>query len=484
MARTHRSGSQGDEDAAKPGGQPDNGGDAGTDGGPAWPPVPNEGNLPQPEPGTTGAYLVLMREDAVDTATETLTRMAGLSVVSAEGLNDEERAAPPSGAAYVFDDLGVAVVDAPLEQLEDMQALSVAESGILAVEPERVIYPLDSGWSNNPERFGSSDAGALSLDYARGIRDAANLLVDSLAGSGEVTAPVQPSAAWGVMQTTWDETRVTWGLQATRADVSRFSGRGIKLAVLDTGLDLAHPDFAGRTVETESFISGETVQDRHGHGTHCVGTACGIRQPGVLPRYGVAPDADIFVGKVLSDRGSGTDGSILAGIRWAVRNGCHVISMSLGAEVLPGQQHSLVFETLAQRALQRGTLIIAAAGNDSYRPDMIKPVSHPANCPSIMAVGALDQHLRVAGFSNGTARSAVDIAAPGVAVRSSWPQPTLYRAINGTSMATPHVAGVAALIAEADPGARATTLARRLLASVRQVGGSPGAVGRGLVQAP
>src|SRR4029453_4664466 len=127
-------------------------------------------------------------------------------------------------------------------------------------------------------------------------------------------------------------------------------------------------------------------------------------------------------------------------------------SMSLGAPVRVGQTFSQVFEQAAVRALAAGTLIIAAAGNESPPPQDIQPVGHPANCPSIMAVAAIDKNFQIAWFSCGGLNpqgGQVDIAGPGVDVRSSWPRPTLYRTINGTSMATPHVAGIAALHYEA-----------------------------------
>ena len=110
-------------------------------------------------------------------------------------------------------------------------------------------------------------------------------------------------------------------------DRSAFTGRDVKVAVLDTGFDLNHPDFAGRPIVSSSFITGEPVQDGNGHGTHCIGAAMGPKTPvGTHRRYGVAGEASIFAGKVLSNAGSGADGGILAGIDWAIRNGCRAIS--------------------------------------------------------------------------------------------------------------------------------------------------------------
>ena len=126
-----------------------------------------------------------------------------------------------------------------------------------------------------------------------------------------------------------------------------------------------HPDFAGRTVTTQSFITGEAAEDGHGHGTHCIGTAAGPAQPGEGRRYGIATGAEIFAGKVLSNAGSGADAGILAGIEWAITNGCRVISMSLGSDV---REPSATYEAVGRRALDAGTLIVAAAGNNAQPP--------------------------------------------------------------------------------------------------------------------
>jgi subtilisin family serine protease len=259
------------------------------------------------------------------------------------------------------------------------------------------------------------------------------------------------------------------------------------VAVLDTGFDLEHPDFAGRVVHARSFVSGEAVQDAHGHGTHCIGIACGPLEPGAPPRYGIAHGADIYAGKVLNSQGSGGDREILTALGWAVEQRCQIASMSLGSPTEPGEPFSQVFEAAARRALSAGTAIVAAAGNESRRSaGHLAPVGHPANCPSVMAVGAIDELGRIADFSctSDPRGGRVDIAAPGVDVHSSWPMPARYRTISGTSMATPAVAGVAALIAEADPAARAAELVRRLVQTAAPLAIPSADVGAGLVQAP
>jgi subtilisin family serine protease len=433
-------------------------------------------------PGTTGRFLVLLREDG-GAGAQTLNKVAGLKVATTADFSTAGATAEGLGAAggIVFEGLGVAVVDAEPDQVNALSA--AGESGILAVERERIVHAIGETLLPGVARLAPPaplSGGGVQLEYVRGYRDALVNLYEGLTNGADADAAAEAAAAFR-------EEDATWGLQAVGVPACRFTGRGIRVAVLDTGFDAGHPDFVGRAVSMRSFIEGEEAQDGHGHGTHCIGTALGGDRPATLPRYGVACHAEIFSGKVLSNAGSGSDAGILAGIQWAVANGCAVVSMSLGAPVGPGATHSRVFETAARRALRAGTLIIAAAGNESERPGFIAPVGHPANCPSIMAVAALDSRFQVAPFSCGGLNpqgGQVDIAGPGVAVRSSWPRPLLHRTINGTSMATPHVSGVAALYAEADPDARGRALMSILVQSARRLELPGRDVGAGLVQAP
>lgn len=294
--------------------------------------------------------------------------------------------------------------------------------------------------------------------------------------------PAEPEAPAGAPFA--DTDALTWGLQAVRAQESGFTGRGIRVAVLDTGFDAGHPDFTGREITTRSFIDGEDSHDGHGHGTHCIGTSCGPRQPDGGRGYGVAPQASIYVGKVLSNEGAGSDTGVLAGIDWALQNDCHVVSMSLGADV--PEVHP-PYVAAGHRALERGTLIVAAAGNNARRsaghPGF---VGAPANSPYILAVGALDEKLGIADFSARTLPGRggqLDVSAPGVRVHSSWPMPARYNTISGTSMATPHVAGIAALLAEAT-GFRGRELWAELVQEAERLEQFSVDVGAGLAQAP
>lgn len=283
-----------------------------------------------------------------------------------------------------------------------------------------------------------------------------------------------------------EATNNTWGIEAIAATKSPYTGDRIKIAVLDTGFDLRHPDFQERNLTTFSFVPDETVEDRHGHGTHCIGIACGSADLNRL-RYGVASGAHIYAGKVLNNSGSGAQAWVLDGITWAANQGCRVLSLSLGSRVLPGQNYDIAYERAAQFAQSKRTLIVAAAGNESRRSEnRFSPVGSPADCPSILAVGAIDSSLQIADFSNRAinANGLVDIAAPGVDIYSSWLMPARYRILSGTSMATPYVAGIAALLCEKYPDATPEMIRKELIGLAKSLSLPAWDVGAGLAIAP
>jgi subtilisin family serine protease len=428
-----------------------------------------------PGPAFTGRYLVLCRETGATGMPKALRDKAGLTVASSSDFpRGAVDAAKLGGADGVYlETLGVVVTAAPPAQLGPMMNAPGA-GGIIAVEPERYVYvfqiPRPSDYAPLMHPPAPPEFGARAYD------------------AGALVCGLTAMAREPRVRETIDESAVTWGLTSTRVTSSSLTGRGVRVAVLDTGLALDHPDFAGRNVVSHSFIPGEPVQDGHSHGTHCAGTAVGCARPNPLPRYGIACDAELFVGKVLANSGQGVDGSVLAGIEWAIQNRCRIISMSLGWAVRPGDPFSQVHETVAQRALAANTLIIAAAGNESNRPEgVINPVGGPANCPSIMAVGAVDSEMKMGWFStrgmdaNG---GAVDIVGPGLEIYSSIPLPERHGRKQGTSMACPHVAGIAALYAEANPSATAVDLWQLLTKNAKKLDLEVSDMGYGLVQAP
>jgi subtilisin family serine protease len=283
-----------------------------------------------------------------------------------------------------------------------------------------------------------------------------------------------------------DTELLTWGVAAVGAGHCRFTGKGIKIGVLDTGFDRNHPAFSGRNIRFWS-VFGCGAGDVRGHGTHCAGTAAGAKATPGIPRFGVAPDADLHIYKVLNDSGYGRESHVLEGIDRALTDECDVISMSFGRSAGSGTVPNAVFEDVAKEALESGTLMIAAAGNTSSRDiGHIAPIDYPANSPSIMAVAAVDSRLAIANFSSAgsVGGAGIDVAAPGSGVFSSAPMPQAYQRLRGTSMAAPHVAGVACLWAETDLTLRGQALWNALISNARSLGISQKDVGAGLVQAP
>jgi len=217
-------------------------------------------------------------------------------------------------------------------------------------------------------------------------------------------------------------------------------GAGAKVAVIDTGIDCGHQDLAGGCVYGANFVNGSQPFDDNGHGTH-VGGIIAARQNGIGV-IGVAPEATVYAVKVMDSTGTGSWSNVAMGIDWAVRNGMHVINMSLGATT--GSQ--AVADAVA-RAEVAGVLVVASAGNSGC----CNTVGYPAAYDGVLAVAAVDSYEMLAGFSSTGPQ--VDIAAPGVGIRSTVPtgscslcDPSGYTWLSGTSMAAPHVAGVGALL--------------------------------------
>jgi subtilisin family serine protease len=300
-----------------------------------------------------------------------------------------------------------------------------------------------------------------------------------------------------------DTEPTAWGVAAVGADRSSRTGAGVTVAVLDTGIDATHPAFSGVEIVEQDF-SGSGNGDRQGHGTHCAGTIVGRAVNDT--RIGIATGVTkLQVGKVLADDGTGDSDMLFRGIQWAIQQGAHVISMSLGFD-FPGLVKRLtdggwptdlatsigleayrgnlrMFDALmdmirSRRAVEPGTIVVAAAGNESRRnidPEYEIGASLPAAAEDVVSVGALEQSgagLSIAYFSN----TFPQIAAPGVNILSAEAGGGLV-GMSGTSMATPHVAGVAALwweevFASPLPATSQTVLAR-LIANATMEGLAP-----------
>ncbi|WP_030390608.1 S8 family peptidase [Streptomyces sp. NRRL S-241] len=248
--------------------------------------------------------------------------------------------------------------------------------------------------------------------------------------------------------------RSTKQVAATAAWAAGYDGKGTKVAVLDTGTDLDHPDLAGRVSASKNFTDSDTDADRQGHGTHTISTVGGSGAASGGAKKGVAPGAELLSGKVLNDGGYGLDSWIIAGMEWAVEAKADVVSMSLGDPSQTACDDPLA--AAAERLSQQGPLFVIAAGNSGPGNNT---VSSPGCAPSVLTVGAVDRDDTTATFSSrGPAglqhTLKPEIAAPGVGISAAAAGGRgvyAYQSMSGTSMATPHVAGAAAIVKQRHP---------------------------------
>lgn len=268
-------------------------------------------------------------------------------------------------------------------------------------------------------------------------------VMESLPKMGAAAAPKLPVLPPGIVKE-----EIPWGVQRVNAANAwaRNKGQGVKVAILDTGIDFNHPDLRGAYAGCKNVVdSNSSCMDDNGHGTHVAGTIAGaLDGKGVA---GVAPGARLYAVKVLDKDGNGGLIGIVRAILWAGNNGMSVANMSLGAPI-----GTVFMRAAVKYATLKGTLIVAAAGNDG------KAVDCPACYSDSVAVSASDSNDKLADFSS--RGSDVDFIAPGVNVKSSVLGGG-YDSYDGTSMATPHVTGLAALAVSA--GARTTADVRAKL---------------------
>ncbi|WP_318211042.1 S8 family serine peptidase [Streptomyces sp. SJL17-1] len=302
-----------------------------------------------------------------------------------------------------------------------------------------------------------------------------------------------PNARAAAPAKVWLDGRVEAAMAESNAQIGTpkaweagLTGKGVKVAVLDTGVDVGHPDLAGRVSETRSFIEGQEVADRDGHGTHVTSTVGGSGAASDGKEKGVAPGATLAVGKVLSDEGSGTESQIIAGMEWAAKDiDAKIVSMSLGSRE-PSDGTDPMAQAVNTLSAETGALFVIAAGNSGYPGS----IGSPGAADSALTIGAVDSADEAAYFTSqgprhGDQALKPDLSAPGVNILAARSQLAtgsgLYTSMSGTSMATPHVAGVAALLAEQHPDWTGAQLKNALMSSSKTLDASSYALGSGRV---
>ncbi|RAS64815.1 subtilase family protein [Lentzea atacamensis] len=352
---------------------------------------------------------------------------------------------------------------------EDAQAL--LQKGVLDPRLFNVTDLIAAGFDD-----ASADRLPLIVDHAGPAPStAAAQVTRELPAMGATAVSVARSAAfWPVAQKAdrvWLDGRVRVALEhsvpqigAPAAWQAGHTGAGTKVAVLDTGIDATPPDLAGAVVDARDFTGGDNPDDRHGHGTHVASIITSEHT-----RYrGVAPDTRLLNGKVLGDDGVGHVSTIIEGMQWAAAQGADVVNMSLSGE--PSDGTDPLSQAVNRLTAETGTLFVIAAGNQGF-------VGLPGTADAALTVGAVDRSDNLAEFSGrgprfGDGAVKPDITAPGVditaarAAHSVNGQPgQSHLPLTGTSMAAPHVAGAAAILAGQHPGWTAEQLKSTLMGS-------------------
>ncbi|MFC0507053.1 S8 family peptidase [Micromonospora costi] len=425
-----------------------------------------------PAPGAASARITLITGDRVDLVQAAPGRVAAtvhpgpgrervtFHTVSADG---GLRVLPSDVVPYV----SAGVLDADLFDVEELVAQGYGDTaqGSLPLivryqEPAAGrVRPLAGATGATPLesingaalRVGKDDLGGLwsALRAAPAARTTAGAPVRLGAGIARVwlDGRVHPALEHSVPQ-----------IGAPAAWAAGRDGSGVRVAVLDTGVDDTHPDLAGRIAEEQDFSGTGSARDGHGHGTHVAATIAGSGAASGGLRKGVAPGAKLLIGKVLDDSGSGYDSSIIAGMEWAAHSGAKVVSMSLGGAPTDGTDP--MSQAVNDLTAETGALFVIAAGNEGAA----RTVGSPGAATAALTVGAVDRNDDLADFSSRGPRVGdnglkPEITAPGVGIVAAraagttmgTPVGEAYTTASGTSMATPHVAGAAAIVAQEHP---------------------------------
>ncbi|MFI1355225.1 S8 family serine peptidase [Streptomyces sp. NPDC020898] len=329
----------------------------------------------------------------------------------------------------------------------------------------------------------SRDLTSVNGDALRARKSEGAELWQTLTGSGGTALAMRTAA--DRVERIWLDGRVEAALDrgpaqigAPEAWAAGYDGKGVKVAVLDSGVDGTHPDLKGRIDAAKNFSAAADTVDRVGHGTHVASTVAGSGAHAGGKYKGVAPGARLLSGKVLDDEGYGEESGIIAGAQWAIAQGAKVINLSLGGPDSPGDDP--VEQAVDDLSASSGALFVIAAGNDG--PDA-GTVGSPGSAASALTVGAVERDDSMADFSSRgpTADGSLkpDLTAPGVDIVAAKaaqgtegdPAADGYVSMSGTSMATPHVAGAAAILAQRHPDWTGERIKAALTASAKPTAG-------------
>jgi subtilisin family serine protease len=308
------------------------------------------------------------------------------------------------------------------------------------------------------------DLPSVNGDALRARKSGAATLWRTLTGSGAASRSAA-AATSAKVERIWLDDKVTASLDRSTAQIGApeawaagYDGEGVTVAVLDTGVDATHPDLKERIGAQKNFSGSPDTVDRVGHGTHVASIVAGSGARSGGKYKGVAPGARIISGKVLDDSGTGNASDIIAGMQWAVAQGAKVVNLSLGGEDTP--ETDPIEQAVNELSADSGALFVIAAGNSG--PDAAT-IGSPGSAAAALTVGAVDRTDAIAEFSSrGPAADGSlkpDLTAPGVGIVAAKaaegvegdPAADGYVSMSGTSMATPHVAGAAAILAQQHP---------------------------------
>ncbi|MGN9810213.1 S8 family serine peptidase [Micromonospora sp. BQ11] len=449
--------------------------------GPAGPVPPAGTAVPPPSQGGTRS-VTLITGDKVTIANSDGNTVH--SVINPKGTSAAFHRVVVDGSTYVYPEAALSYVDAGILDRRLFNVTRLLADGYDDTRSERLPLIVQYTEAAARSRRTAPVAGSTvvrPLESVRGAavtqdRDEAPAFWSALTATPAARRSGGPAFAGGIAKI-WLDGKVTASLADSTAQIGApevwaqgNTATGVKVAVLDSGVDPGHPDLAEQIDATASFVPWEEyVDDYNGHGTHVASTIAGTGAASDGKERGVAPGARLHIAKVLDSDGRGQESFILAGMEWAARQEkARIINMSLGGGGTDGTDPmSVAVDTLSA---ETGALFVVAAGNDGPRT-----IGTPGTADSALTVGAVDGTDTLAGFSSQGPRTdgglKPEISAPGVDILAARSQLVrgsgLYRSMSGTSMATPHVAGAAALLAAAHPDWTGPRLKEALVSSAK-----------------